>query len=202
MGAEDFTVPDIPRHRWKHHTLAEKQALIVEIERQVKAGRGVRPVARELGIAPGNYYRWLSEGLRPAVPTVDGPETLVEKPVAPPVPDTVDARERTRIIAAVRAALVEGTPVKVSAKRHGITEGTFYRWVREAGRELARPARKKPEQTRALTVRPPDLRAFRAVTVAVAAPEPATALVLVAPGGYRLEGLDVASAAALLRALA
>jgi transposase-like protein len=201
MGAEDFTVPDTHRHRWKHHTLAEKQALIVEIERQVKTGRGVRPVARELGIAPGNYYRWLSEGLRPAAPAVEVAQTVAEMPV--PAPDAVDARERARIISAVRAALEEGTPVKVSAKRHGITEGTFYRWVREAGRKAPRPAGKEPAPPPALAVRPPDLPAFRAVTVAVAAPEPATVgLVLVAPGGYRLEGLNVASAAALLRALA
>jgi transposase-like protein len=133
---------------------------------------------------------------------VEVPVTVVEKPATVPAPAGVDARERARIIAAVRAGLVEGTPVKAAAKRQGITEGTFYRWVREAARASARPARKKPEQTRALTIRPPELPTFRAVTVAVAAPEPSTGLVLVAPGGYRLEGLDVASAAALLKALA
>jgi transposase-like protein len=195
-------VPVTPRHRWKHHTLAEKQAFIAEIERQVKAGRGVRPVARELGIAPGNYYRWLSEGVRPTASPTAAAETVVEEPATMPTPAGVDARERARIIAAVRASLAEGTPVKISAKRQGITEGTFYRWVREAARRPARPPRKKPEQTRALAIRPPELPAFRAVTVAVAAPEPITGLVLVAPGGYRLEGLDVASAAALLKALA
>lgn len=195
-------MPDTPRHRWKHRTLAEKQALIAEIERQVKAGRRVRPVARELGLAPGNYYRWLSEGLRPAAPAPKVAETAVEKPATAPTPDSVDARERARIIAAVRAALAEGTPVKAAAKREGITKGTFYRWVREAAREPARPARKKREQTRALTIMQPEPPAFRAVTLALAAPAPTMELVLVAPGGYRLEGLDVASAAALLKALA
>ena len=139
-------MPVTPRHRWKHHTLAEKQAFIAEIERQVKAGRGVRPVARELGIAPGNYYRWLSEGVRPTASPTAAAETVVEEPATMPTPAGVDARERARIIAAVRASLAEGTPVKISAKRQGITEGTFYRWVREAARRPARPPRSLPRR--------------------------------------------------------
>ncbi len=193
-------MPITPGRPWKHHSLAEKQALVAEIERRVKAeGRGVRSLARELGISPANYYRWLREGVRPASPLAEAAKPPGEKPTALPAPTGADAGERARIIAAVRAGLAEGTPVKVTAKRHGITEGTFYRWVREAGRDYTRAARREPEQTRALAVAPPQLPAFRAV--ALVAPEPASGLVLVAPGGYRLEGLDVASAAALLKAL-
>ena len=46
---------------------------------------------------------------------------------------------------------------------------------------------------------PPPARTF--VPVAVAPEIPAGALVVVSPGGYRVEGLDLPTASALLRAL-
>ena len=44
-------------------------------------------------------------------------------------------------------------------------------------------------------------RGGKPVEVAATAPMPSGALVVVSPGGYRVEGLDFATASALLRAL-
>ncbi len=202
-------MPVAPGHPRKHHTLAEKQAFVAEIERGVKEGRAVRAVARELGIAPGNYYRWLQEGVRRAVAATEVPEAFPEKPVVMPAPADVAPRERARIVAAVRAGLAEGISVKITAKRLGITEGVYYRWVRaEARTAAARPSKPAREPDPALAVVPWEAPVFRAVTLVEppteAAPgplEPLAPLVLVAPSGHRIEGLGIASAAALLRAL-
>jgi len=48
---------------------------------------------------------------------------------------------------------------------------------------------------------PPAVRAFVPVAVAVGRAGPTTALIVVSPGGYRVEGLDLVTATALLRAL-
>ena len=48
---------------------------------------------------------------------------------------------------------------------------------------------------------PPPARALVPVAVAAPAAVPAAPLVVVSPGGYRVEGLDLATAGALLRAL-
>jgi hypothetical protein len=49
---------------------------------------------------------------------------------------------------------------------------------------------------------PPPARTLVPVEVAARPPEvPVAALVVVSPGGYRVEGLDLATASALLRAL-
>ena len=48
---------------------------------------------------------------------------------------------------------------------------------------------------------PPPARRLVPVAVTVAPEVPAAALRVVSPGGYRVEGLDLASATALLRAL-
>lgn len=189
----------------KHHTLAEKQALIAEIERRVKAdGRGVKPVARQLGIAAGSYYRWLREGVRPTASPAARPGRDVEvlapgKPGPAVAPTTGEAHERARLMAAVRAGLAHGVPIKITARQHGITEAIFYRWAREAGRGPVRKPVRESAPSQALVVSPPQTPAFRAVTLG--APEPARALCLVAPSGHRIEGLSVETAAALLRAL-
>ncbi len=48
---------------------------------------------------------------------------------------------------------------------------------------------------------PPPARTLVPVAVAATAPMPSAPLVVVSPGGYRVEGLDLATASALLRAL-
>lgn len=188
----------------RHLTLTEKQDLIAEIERRVRAdGRGVKPVARQLGIAPGSYYRWLRQGVRPT-PVAVTPAPVVtamglQAPARALGPGAIDSNERVRIMVAVRAGLANGVPIKVTARKYGITPGVFYRWAREAGRDSVGPAARENVRVQALVVSPPRVPAFRSVTLSV--PEPPRALSLVAPSGHRIEGLSVETAAALLRAL-
>ena len=197
-------MPNPQGHVRKQRSLAEKQALIVEIERRMKLeGRGVKPVANQLGISVSTYYMWLSAGGRPT-PERDGRVSTAEgqAPREPAVASAIgesDAHERARIMAAVRSGLAAGVPMKASARQHGITEAVYYRWVREAGRGPVRKPVRDSVQSQTLVVSPPQMPAFRAVTLS--GPEPARALSLVAPSGHRIEGLSVESAAALLRAL-
>lgn len=124
------------------------------------------------------------------------------------------ADERARIIAAVRAGLENGISVKQSARRLGITQAAFYRWVRLEAKADA-PGKERGRATKAVRRRRANVEpeavserrlsfAMRAVAVVPDLPaQPSAApLSLVAPGGYRIEGLSVESAAALLRALA
>lgn len=79
----------------------------------------------------------------------------------------------------------------------------YTRRQRAAGQSWARIARRVGLSVGSLknwSQTPPPARTL--VPVAVAAAErPAAALVVVSPGGYRLEGLDLPTATALLRAL-
>lgn len=197
-------MPNPQGHVRKQRSLAEKQALIMEIERRMKLeGRGVKPVANQLGISVSTYYMWLSAGVRPAlgrnghVPPAE--DRAPREAAAAKVVGESDTHERARIMAAVRAGLAAGVPIKTTTRHHGITEGIFYRWAREAGRGPVRKPVRDSVQSQALVVSPPQMPAFRAVTLG--APEPARALSLLAPSGHRIEGLSVETAAALLRAL-
>ena len=91
------------------------------------------------------------------------------------IPDAV----RARVLAYSRRQRAAGYSWARIAHRVGLSVGSLKNWSRPSP-----PAR-------------------RLVPVAVtAAPEVGTAaLVVVSPGGYRVEGLDLASATALLRAL-
>jgi transposase-like protein len=196
-------MPDAQGHVRKQRSLSEKQALIVEIERRMKVqGRGVKPVANQLGIAVSTYYMWLSAGMRPTsdrIGRVPSGDMAPRKEAATRTIGESDAHERARIMAAVRAGLAEGVPIKTTTRQHGITEGVFYRWAREAGRVPVSKPVPISVRSQAMVVSPPQTPAFRAVTLSAA--EPARALSLVAPSGHRIEGLSVETAAALLRAL-
>lgn len=112
---------------------------------------------------------------------------------APPI---YTPEDRVRLVTEIqrRFAAGEGT-IRTIAASLGTTETSYHNWVKAGVRPAGVPAMRPIEVTAlvpagptALTVAPPPK----------AAPVPLT---LVAPGGYRLEGLDVEAAAALLRAL-
>ena len=85
--------------------------------------------------------------------------------------------ERAAIVSAIDSARDQGRPLRDLIEEHGISQVSYYKWRRDL-----EPA------------------AFRSVTVA--APAPATAApTLVSPAGYRVEGLDLAELAQLLRYL-
>ena len=90
------------------------------------------------------------------------------------IPDVV----RARVLAYTRRQRAAGHSWARIAHRVGLSVGSLKNWSRT----------------------PPPARTLVPVTVA-AAEVPAAALVVVSPGGYRVEGLDVATASALLRAL-
>jgi len=89
---------------------------------------------------------------------------------------------RAFAVAFGRAGLSQGRSVTASAAALGISDPTLREWM---GRAAAAPS-----------------TALRSVVVKSKSTTPmSAALTLVSPSGYRLRGLDVASAAALLRVL-
>lgn len=92
--------------------------------------------------------------------------------------------ERRRIVAEIqRRREAEGRGVRSLAAEYGISENTYYNWLRAEclGTEVP----------------------FRSVEITALVPViPASTVSLMSPGGYRVEGLSVEDAARLLRALA
>lgn len=82
---------------------------------------------------------------------------------------------RKKIVEFARQGKRDGVPVLRMAEQLGLSTSGLRRWL--AGRPRVRPVRVREE------------------------PGPSPSLVLVAPGGYRLEGLDVSSAVDILRRL-
>jgi hypothetical protein len=81
-----------------------------------------------------------------------------------------------------RAGLATGRGLTASASALGVSEPTLRTWM-------------------ALAAFSPSTTLRRVVVTPTAEPTSSSRLTLVTPGGYRLRGLDVASAAALLRVL-
>lgn len=84
---------------------------------------------------------------------------------------------RQRIVEFANAQRQEGMGVLSIAKQLGLSQSGLNRWLEGAGQSKLRPVR------------------------IAQAPAPRTKMVLITPGGYRLEGLDAASAADVLRRL-
>lgn len=156
------------------YTLAEKTRLITEIERRFRAGEGsLKAIASELGTCEASYYNWTKAGIKAASP-----------PVKPNGSD-----EREQLQAEVDRLLAAGMGRTAACEAVGIAPNTLRRWRQDGDGE--------PE--------------FRAVGVTALVPSTSAPLVaaapapvdlsLVAPGGYRIEGLGIETAAALLRAL-
>jgi len=92
------------------------------------------------------------------------------------IPDAV----RAQVLAYTRRQRAAGRSWSRIAHTVGLSVGSLKNWSRT----------------------PPPARTLVPVEVAPRAPEvPVAALVVVTPGGYRVEGLDLATASALLRAL-
>jgi transposase-like protein len=105
-------------------------------------------------------------------PQIDAP-----KPVTSP-PAPYDEAERERLKREVNRLRQSGLGILAACKEVGISDKSYRKW------STAEPAK--------VAMRPV------ALTVAVSG---VSSLTLVSPGGYRVEGLGVESAAALLRAL-
>ena len=85
---------------------------------------------------------------------------------------------RTRIVAFTRERQQAGMSIETTARELGVSASGLTRWL-QAGEPQLRPVR-----------------------LAEAPLQPSDSLILVTPGGYRLEGLSPASAADLLRRMA
>lgn len=182
------------------YTDEEKIALVTEIERRYRAGAGpVSAIARELGTSDTNYYNWVRRGVRPRAPEP-------EQPARTAVPRPYTEAEREQLLAAVDDHRAKGLSVKAACRRVGVAEKSYRKW-REAG---VPPPAMRPVEVTALV--PVTLDAPTALAEPMSAglptahvrpaPEMPAGLSLVAPGGYRLEGLAVETAVAVLRALA
>lgn len=159
----------------KTYTLEEKARLVGEIERMYRAGgRTYQSIAKELGVSDSSYHNWVKAGIRPTA----------EKRPAPPKIYSPEERERLR--AEVDRLRASGVNLNDACRKVGISDSSYRKW-----KEATAPA--------------PAMRPVEITALVPALPAPQTpateTLSLVAPGGYRIEGLSVESAATLLRAL-
>jgi transposase-like protein len=184
---------------------AERRAIVAEVLRRYGAGEGTyRALSEQLGVRENEFQYW--RRLYPPQP---------EAPIAPasPVADAVPPKpnglkhpsapyppaERERLRQEIERLRATGVSTERACKTVGIRPESYRRW-RDA---VAPAAAMRPVEVTALVpVRPQALSLVPPQPAAVP-PEVAEAqgLALLAPGGYRVEGLSVETAAALLRAL-
>jgi transposase-like protein len=173
---------------------AERARIMSAVRRGLEVGRRVGVTARECGITEALYYRWVREQGR-GIPEVspagsasvgraqDGTALADENRSRAnrrrgPLP--TDLRDRLQI-RAIALREEDGLPLDLIAERLGVSQATVVRWLARRSQEAG----------------------FVQVEVVANVPEPAPVVpVLLAPGGYRVEGLDVAGLAELLRRLA
>lgn len=155
----------------------EKIALVTEIDRRYRVGEGSRvAIARKLGTSDTNYYNWRKAGIEPV-------------PARDEVPRTYDRAEREDLVAEVDRRRGNGQTVLDACRGAGITKDRYRRW--------------KADLTPSSPLRPVEVTALVALPgLSVRPAQVVETLTLHAPGGYRIEGLAIESAAALLRALA
>lgn len=169
-------------HRWKArtYTAAEKVALVTEIDRRYRAGEGTLvAIARQLGTSDTNFHNWVRAGIKPV------PQRLAPHRVYSPA-------DRERLLSEVERRRGEGKSIDAACRAVGISVKSFRSWrVDAAPAPIMRPV----EVTALVPVAPP----AAALTIATRADQ---TLTLLAPSGYRVEGLRIETAAALLRALA
>ena len=178
----------------RQYTLAERQALVAEVERlYALGGTSYVAIAHQLGIAKSSYHNWRAAGITPA--SAPAPQ----EEIAPPRP-VYNAAARMAKVAAVEQRLAAGQTQEAACRAEGIQAKTFRHWRQQRdGRPRARASSALPLRQVAITALVP---AFAAPAEPVSPTPLPPSLSLVVPGGYRLEGLDVESAARLLRALA
>lgn len=185
------------------YTQAERERIIARIRAGLERGQRVAVTARELGISQGIFYRWVREQALRAASKASAPPAVSRPPAADTPRRILTGARKQKAIAAIRRRVAAGARVADAARAEGVSPWTYYGWLRWAGKQRAEEAADETPEP-ALTL--------RAVAVVPAAPAmvsllppapdvPGPGLVLVVPGGYRLEGLGVASAAELLKAL-
>ena len=170
----------------KTYSAAEKSALVAEVERLYRGGgRTYTSIAHELGLGDSTYHSWVGQGVKPtAAPVVE----------TPAVPGVYTDADRARLVSEVERLRADGQAIEPACRLAGISVKSYRKW--------------RPEGVSALAMRPVEVTAL--VPIAASAmsfvpsrpPAITPALALVAPGGYRIEGLSIEAAAQLLRALA
>lgn len=154
------------------YTQAEKVAIVSEIARRYRSeGRSVAAIADDLGISPSNYYKWRSDGIIP------------QTTQTPTARHPYSAADKERLKAQVEDLLGAGKNLRAACQMVGISDKSFRKWCADA------------DSTTVL--RPVEITGITPVTAT-----PASAgLSLIAPGGFRVEGLTIETAAQLLKAL-
>ena len=111
-------------------------------------------------------------------------------------PSVYTVEERVALVTEIqrRFATGEGS-IRAIATSLGTTDTSYHNWVRAGVRPPDSPPMRPIEVTALVPAGP------AALTLAPAPKAAPVPLTLLAPGGYRLEGLDVQAAADLLRAL-
>lgn len=168
------------RHKKPHtYTAEERIALVTEIDRRQRAGEGTRvAIAAALGTSDTNYYNWVKSGIEPASASL---------PLA--VSRIYSSSEREKRLSEVELLRRAGESIASACRQVGISGKSYRRW--------------KADLFPSPVIRPVEVTSLVPLADAHAiAASVAETLVLHAPGGYRIEGLAIESAAALLRALA
>jgi transposase-like protein len=157
-------------------TRAERQALVNEVDRLYRAGgRTYVSIARELGIGDSSYHSWLAAGIKPR-----------QQPLAAATRVLYSPQQRADIVAEVERRVAAGETCQIACLALGIQGKTFRTW----------------RQKLSLPLREVAITALVPAFAAPPTPLAGTSLTVVAPNGYRVEGLDLESVARLLRALA
>lgn len=168
------------------YTQEERDRIITMIRAGLERGKRAAVTAKELGISERTFYRWLREKARGgARPAEAGAERAGRR---------CSSQEKVRIVSAIQRRVAAGEGVVAAARAEGISDACYYNWRREA----------KAHEAQAAPMRPVALVPISSAAVAIApqATSPqAGELTLLAPGGYQIQGLNVDSAARLLRAL-
>jgi transposase-like protein len=168
-------MPGIPGCAPRRYSHEEKVALVTEIDRlHRERGGQLKAIAAELGTTITSYLNWRRSGIEPP------PE-----PKKQPNRRAYPQEERRRLLAEVERLLEEGKTLAEACRVAGISDESYRRWKLDA-----HPV-----------IRPVEITALVPILSEPRRTSPDT-LTLSAPGGYRLEGLSIESAAALLRALA
>jgi len=207
LAAEEIAVPK-RRRVYKFYTPAEKAALVGEVQRRQRSeGLSAGHIAHQIGISSASYYSWVRAGVR-------APESALTVQAAAGKASSAalrakagrryDAGRRDALLAEVAARREAGEGLGAILKSLDLGRKSYARWL-----ECERPM----PAFRAVVVEdaPSELTPAAATVAlvpiaeadqAISTPTGPALLTLVAPGGYRIEGLAVDSAAALLRALA
>jgi transposase-like protein len=181
----------------KFYSRAEKSAFLAQIDRLYQAGgRTYVSIARELGLNDTSYHNWLSQGIKPTPAPAPAATASATHRV-------FNAAERERLVADIDVLRTRGSSMKAACLAVGISDKSYRTWKAAASPRL--PMRvvemnalvPMPSVATALTIVPPTGPALAGRELGGAP----IALTLVAPGGYRIEGLGIETAAQLLKAL-